>query len=99
MIGSILQMTVGTLLSFVLFFGIGFILNMLIKTTWMPVYLYVIVIIPLAVWYFWDKSIGLADNLIRFGVIDLLPLLAGIGGAYVSGWAIRALRRGGYKMF
>lgn len=99
MLGSIIQETVGTLLFFVLFFGIGFILNMLIKTTWMPTWLYVFIVIPLAVWYFWDSSIDVGDNLIRFAVIGMLPILAGIGGAFTSGWAIRALRRGGYKMF
>lgn len=96
---EILQEIVGTLLFFVLFFGIGFILNMLIKTTWFPVGLYVIIVIPLAVWYFWDPEINVGDNLLRFAVVGLLPILAGIGGAVTSGWAIRALRRGGYKMF
>ncbi|MCC3374622.1 YuiB family protein [Cohnella sp. REN36] len=92
---ELVQEIVGTLLVFVLFFGIGFILNMLIKTTWLPTWLYVLIVLPLSVWYFWDPELSV---LAFFGVFTL-PLLAGIGGALVSGWAIRALRRGGYRMF
>ena len=99
MVGAIVQEAAGTLLFFVLFFGIGFILNMLIKTTWLPVWLYVIVVLPLGVWYFWKPDLTFFGNLKAFAVIGMLPLIAGIGGSIVSGWAIRALRRSGYKMF
>lgn len=92
---EILQEVVGALLFFVLLFGIGFILNMLIKTTWLPLWLYVVIVLPLAVWHYWDPD----KNFWSFVAVFLPPMIAGIGGAIVSGWAIRKLRKGGYKMF
>lgn len=92
---AILQEIVATILFFVLLFGIGFILNMLIKTTWLPLWLYVIFVLPFGVWHFWDDTTTLAT----FSAIFVPPMLAGIGGAIISGWAIRKLRIGGYKMF
>jgi uncharacterized membrane protein len=99
MLGGILLEIIGSVLCFVLFFGIGFILNMLVKTTWMPLWLFLIVVLPLGIWYLWQPNLSLADNLKSFVLSDLLLLAAGAVGAFVSGWAIRALRRNGYKMF
>ncbi|THF82587.1 YuiB family protein [Cohnella fermenti] len=92
---ELIQEVVGTLLFYVLFFGIGFILNMLIKTTWMPTWLYVIIVLPLGVWHFWDPEL----SWLAFIGVFLWPFLAGIGGALSSGWAIRSLRKNGYRMF
>ncbi|TJY39887.1 hypothetical protein E5161_17725 [Cohnella pontilimi] len=86
---------VGSLLFFVLFFGIGFILNMLIKTTWLPLWLFVILVLPLGLWHFWKPELTLGS----YAAMFLPPALASIAGTYVSGWTIRKLRRGGYKMF
>lgn len=94
-----LQLIVAMILFFVMMFGIGFILNMLLKTTWFPIYLFVIVLIPLGIWWTWDDSKDVSANFTAFTIIDLIPVIAALIGAYVSGWAIRALRRGGYKMF
>ncbi|MGG1312178.1 MULTISPECIES: YuiB family protein [Cohnella] len=92
---EILQEIVGTVLFFVLFFGIGFILNMLVKTTWLPTWLYIFVVLPIGVGYFWKPDL----SLLAFLGVFLWPFLAGIGGALASGWAIRSLRKNGYKMF
>ncbi len=94
-----LQIVVAMLLFFVMMFGIGFILNMLMKTTWFPIYLFIIVILPLGVYFTLDRSLPLGENLANYTFVDALPAFAALVGAYVSGWAIRALRRGGYKMF
>ncbi|MFX3632038.1 MAG: YuiB family protein [Candidatus Pristimantibacillus sp.] len=94
-----LQLIVATVLFLVMMFGIGFILNMLLKTTWFPIYLFFIVLIPLGIWWTWDDSQSAIDNFTAFTFVDLLPVIGALVGAYVSGWAIRALRRGGYKMF
>lgn len=94
-----LQLIVAMVLFFVMMFGIGFILNMLLKTTWFPIYLFVIVLVPLGIWWTWDESATVTDNFTAFTIVDLLPVFGALIGAYVSGWAIQALRRGGYKMF
>lgn len=81
------QFMISIVLFFVLFFGIGFILNMILKTTWFPLILYLGVVVYL---------------LIRIQtplVVDLAILCAGLIGAGGSGWTIQYLRKKGYKMF
>lgn len=92
---EILQEIVGAILFFVLLFGIGFILNMLIKTTWLPVYLWVIIGIPLGVWHYWEPETTVGS----FLAVWLPSILSSVAGTVASGWAIRKLRQGGYKMF
>lgn len=99
MIAGILFALIGSLLCLVLFFGIGFILNMLIKTTWMPLWLFFIVVVPLGIWQLWQPDLSMKENMQSMFVSDTILVVAGAVGAYLSGWAIRALRRGGYKMF
>ncbi|MFC4775606.1 YuiB family protein [Paenibacillus sp. GCM10023252] len=94
-----LQLIIATVLFLVMMFGIGFILNMLLKTTWFPIYAFFIVLIPLWIWGTWDHSESFADNFGAFTIVDSIPVIGALIGAYVSGWAIQALRRGGYKMF
>jgi hypothetical protein len=94
-----LQLIVLVLLFFVMVFGIGFILNMLIKTTWFPVWLFLIAGVPLGLYFTWDETKSFADNLTAYSYVDISVALAGLAGAYTSGWAIRKLRRSGYKMF
>jgi len=87
-------------LFFVMMFGIGFILNMLMKTTWFPCYLFVIVILPVVVYSLWDRSqMSLLSHLESFRVVDYLTGVAGLAGAVISGWSIQKLRRSGFKMF
>ncbi|CAM3452301.1 YuiB family protein [Paenibacillus lupini] len=94
-----LQLIVATVLFLVMMFGIGFILNMLLKTTWFPIYAFIIVLLPVYIWQTWDDTVSFVDNFTEFTYVDVIPVLGALAGAYVSGWAIRALRRGGYKMF
>jgi hypothetical protein len=90
MLISILQHLIGAVLIFVLFFGIGFILNMLVKTTWFPSLLYLLAVLPAAV-LFGDFEV-LSGDFIVYGI-------GGLGGAILSGSVIQTLRRQGYKMF
>jgi len=98
-VGGVLFGIIGSLLCLVLFFGIGFILNMLIKTTWFPLWMFVIVVIPLGIWQLWQDDLSVTENIQSLLVSDTILIVAGAVGAYLSGWSIRALRRGGYKMF
>jgi len=99
MLAGIMFGLVGSVLCLVLFFGIGFILNMLIKTTWLPLWLFLIIVAPLGIWQLWQSDLSVGENIRSMLVSDIILVVAGAVGAYVSGWAIRALRRGGYKMF
>ncbi|WP_082112521.1 YuiB family protein [Paenibacillus sp. DMB20] len=88
------------ILFFVMMFGIGFILNMLMKTTWFPCYLFVIVILPVVVYSLWNRDqMTLLAHLGSFQLVDYLTGLAGLAGAFLSGWTIKTLRIKGFKMF
>jgi hypothetical protein len=86
----IIQHLIGAVLIFVLFFGIGFIINMLVKTTWFPIWFYLLAVVPLAV-IFGDFD-ALSIDFLIYG-------LGGLAGAALSGTIIRTLRTQGYKMF
>jgi hypothetical protein len=92
------QMIIATVLMLVLFFGLGFILNMLMKTTWFPLYAYLVLIVGVVIY----GSLGSASFLssdTSFTVVDIVPAIGGLVGAILSGSAIKALRIRGFKMF
>lgn len=95
-----LQVIIAAVLALVLVFGIGFILNMLVKTTWFPTYAYIVLIIVLAFWAPWaGDGTKMLDNITNYTIVDFIPAVGGLVGAYISGTTIKALRKGGYKMF
>ncbi|MBH5319234.1 hypothetical protein I6N90_15630 [Paenibacillus sp. GSMTC-2017] len=97
---EVVQIIIATVLFFVMMFGIGFILNMLLKTTYFPIILFVIVIVVLAIWSPWEDAANpTLDNIGTYTLVYYIPITGALIGAYVSGWAIQALRKGGYKMF
>lgn len=92
------QMIIATVLMLVLFFGLGFILNMLMKTTWFPIYAYIALVIGLIL--YWSLGTGtFVSNLAEFTYVDYTPGVGGLIGAVLSGTAIKALRQRGFKMF
>jgi hypothetical protein len=84
---NIAQLLISIPLFLVLAFGIGFILNMLIKTTWLPLVIYVLLI---------GYLIFQLKNLL---MVDYIVLTSGLVGAILSGVTIRFLRAKGYRMF
>lgn len=91
-----IQVAIAMVLFFVLTFGIGFILNMLIKTTWFPIYLFIFVVII----YILNRGWGdIMAHLMKYGWPDILIFVGGFIGAVVSGITINMLRKNGYKMF
>ena len=104
---ALIQLIVSILLYFVIFFGIAFILNMLIRKTWVMAWLYPIVIImviaglsPLE--YITNAAESFShvfSILTRLGVVDYVILLSGFAGVVVSGFVIKWLRKSGYRMF
>ncbi|PZE21320.1 hypothetical protein CBW46_008110 [Paenibacillus xerothermodurans] len=94
----VLQLIIVTVLLFVLFFGLGFILNMLMKTTWFPIYGYIALVIGLVIYWGWGTG-SLASNLAEYYIVDYIPALGGLIGAILSGSTIKMLRTKGYQMF
>lgn len=95
---DIIQLVILMVLVFVLMFGIGFIFNMLLKTTHFPIYLYVVAVIGMLI--YWASTSGsLLSHLaeLRFG--EYLLFVCGLAGAILSGRTIHMLRVRGYKMF
>jgi len=85
---SLLQFVVSLVLFTVLGFGIGFILNMILKTTWFPVIIAFGVIAGALVY---QKVVP--------GIWDAVILGCGMAGTVGSGWTIQTLRKKGYRMF
>lgn len=84
---NLLQFLISIILFFVLFFGIGFILNMILKTTWLPLVIYLGLVVYLL--------IRIQSPLL----VDISILCAGLIGTGGSGWTIQYLRKKGYRMF
>ena len=84
---SLPQFIISIVLFFVLLFGIGFILNMILKTTWVPLVIYLGIVIYLLI------------DLQSPHVADFTILGAGLVGAGGSGFTIQTLRTKGYRMF
>lgn len=77
-------------------FGIGFILNMLLKTTWFPIYVFIGLILYVVFVY---QSGTLIAEEGSYGLLDYLSAVSGLAGAVLSGVTISALRKRGYRMF
>ncbi len=86
-------------LFFVMMFCIGFVLNMLMRMTWAPVYLYLLVILPVLVYALWNRTFTLGEHLAALSAAHWLIGLTGFTGAALSGWTIRKLRLAGYRLF
>lgn len=95
---QLMQLVIETVLMLVLFFGLGFILNMLLKTTWLPIYLYIVLIIGVVIYWGWGSG-TLLTNLAEYKIVDYIPASSGLIGVFISGYSIRALRERGFKMF
>ncbi len=94
---NLVQVPVLMLLSMVLFFGIGFILNMLLKTTWLPLGGFFVLLIGVSI-----ARGGLSATLeyvSEWTWVDYIPVVSGLLGVVLSSWAIRTLRMKGFRMF
>lgn len=101
------QVIISILLFMVLFFGIGFLLNMLLRQTWIMAFIYPIIVIMIIdkvkfYQYFTEPAYSfnlLAHRISDITVVDGVILISGMIGAILSGIAIRMLRVRGYQMF
>lgn len=94
-------------LFFVLFFGIGFLLNMILRGTWVMAVIYPIVCLRIIDTkgineYFSSPSesfSNLSTQISSLGISDIGILSAGMCGAIGAGICMRLLRQNGYQMF
>lgn len=101
------QFIVSILLFFVIFFGLAFILNMLIRRTWLMAVIYPFIVLIIVddistVEYFKSPGDAFSTAFSRLAEItfaDIAILLAGFIGTIVSGFVIKYLRKSGYQMF
>ena len=95
------------LIFLVMFFGIGFLLNMLLRMTWLMALVYpVVVILIIDEVEFFDYFISpvkafqaLGDKLVSLTLVDIVVLSGGLLGAIIAGFVIKSLRKNGYQMF
>lgn len=103
----LIQLIVSVLLYFVIFFGIAFILNMLLRSTWLMSIIFPIVAILIidgisTFDYLTNPGESfqiLWDTITSLQVADYVIIGAGFAGTIVSGITIRILRKSGYQMF
>lgn len=107
MITQVIQIILSMLLYFIIFFGISFILNMLLRRTWLMAILYPIVISvvvgdsPVSE-YFTAPGTAISatfNKMVSLPAVDLIILSSGFAGAIVSGVVVKMLRKSGYRMF
>lgn len=92
---------------FYFIFGIGFLLNMILRATWVMVIIYPIVCILIinkaGVWDYFSKPketfSSFGTSVSHLGQADLFILSTGLIGAILSGVVIKKLRQSGYQMF
>ncbi|MBY6036697.1 YuiB family protein [Fictibacillus nanhaiensis] len=101
------QVIISMLLFMVLFFGIGFLFNMLLRATWFMVILYPLVVVMIVddirfFEYFTKPNTSfsmLGSDLANLSPSDITILTCGFIGAWLAGLAIKMLRVRGYQMF
>ncbi len=101
------QLLISMILFLVLFFGIGFLLNMVLRSTWIMAFFYPIIVILIVddVGFFdYFTSPGtafplLGSNLVALQLVDILILTSGFIGTIIAGIVIKMLRVRGYQMF
>ncbi|TMW72507.1 YuiB family protein [Alteribacter natronophilus] len=101
------QLIISVVLFLILFFGIGFILNMLLRSTWVMAVIYPIVVIFIIddvgfLSYFTSPASSFAElgaAIVSLHFADIVILGSGMAGAIIAGYAIKILRAQGYQMF
>lgn len=104
---SLPQLIISMILFFVLFFGIGFLLNMILRATWVMAIIYPIVVILIIdnvkifdyIFSPISSFTALGQDFISLKLVDIVILSCGMIGALASGVVIRILRKNGYQMF
>ncbi|HLR67870.1 YuiB family protein [Virgibacillus alimentarius] len=102
-----IQLIVSILLFLVIFFGLAFILNMLLRRTWLMTLIYPIIVLMIVdnistIEYFKNPAASFStafSNLMNVTLVDIIILISGFVGTIISGIVIKILRKSGYQMF
>ncbi len=104
---SLTHVVLSILIFIVMFFGIGFLLNMLLRMTWLMAIIYPIVVVLIIdevklYEYFTKPKYAfqlLGEKIMALHTVDIVILASGLVGAIISGFVIKLLRKQGYQMF
>uniref|UniRef100_UPI00406D1B21 YuiB family protein n=1 Tax=Sporosarcina sp. FSL K6-1522 TaxID=2921554 RepID=UPI00406D1B21 len=104
---SLTHVVLSVLIFIVMFFGIGFLLNMLLRMTWLMAIIYPIVVIfiidEVKMYEYITKPKYafslLGEKIMALHTVDIVILASGLLGAIISGFVIKLLRKQGYQMF
>lgn len=104
---SLTHVVLSVLIFIVMFFGIGFLLNMLLRMTWLMAIIYPIVVVliidEVKVYEYFTKPKYafqlLGEKLVALHTADIIILASGLVGAIISGFVMKILRKQGYQMF
>lgn len=104
---SIVELVISFLLFLVMFFGISFLVNMLLRMTWLMSVVYPFIVIFIVddvsfLDYIFKPSKAfptLGDKLIALQFADIFILFAGFLGTIIAGIVMIILRKKGYRMF
>ncbi|AYC29956.1 YuiB family protein [Paenisporosarcina cavernae] len=104
---SLVQLVLSSVIFLVMFFGIAFLINMLLRMTWAVAIAYPIIILfvidDLAMFDYFAKPSStfqaLGEKLVNLQVADYLILGFGLLGTIIAGFVIKYLRKNGYQMF
>jgi purine-cytosine permease-like protein len=104
---SLPVLIISVALFFILFFGIGFLLNMLFRSSWVMVIIFPLIAIFIvneskAINYVrnpMESLTGLFSEFAQLHVADMVILASGLTGAVLAGITIKFLRKSGYQMF
>ncbi|GAE94001.1 YUIB protein [Gracilibacillus boraciitolerans JCM 21714] len=102
-----IQLFISVLLFFVLFFGISFIINMILRQTWLMAFVFPVIVIFIIdnlafSTYFTDPGFAFStlwNEFITLGIQDAIILSSGFIGTIIAGIVIKFLRKNGYQMF
>ncbi|WP_318616878.1 YuiB family protein [Sporosarcina sp. YIM B06819] len=104
---SLTHVVLSVLIFMVMFFGIGFLLNMLLRMTWLMAIIYPIIVVLIIdevkmYEYFTKPKYAfqlLGEKVMALHMADIIILASGLVGAIISGFVMKILRKQGYQMF
>ncbi|MEH6943259.1 YuiB family protein [Bacillus sp. JJ722] len=104
---TIPSLIISIVLFFILFFGIGFLLNMLFRASWIMAFLFPVIALYIInnaklINYFKDPSTTfghLGEKVTSIATADFIILSSGFLGTVAAGITMKYLRKKGYQMF